>query len=98
MKVLPANHRLFRVPHEVIIMQNVRVFPAVINQFFTQLFYYINARLFNYLLKRRDLCTCGMGFHLKVQPKHRMRRIGFFFFCIFILLAVRDIVAGGLGA
>ncbi len=33
---------------------------------FAQVLYYVNAKLLNFLFKRRDLCTCGMGFQLKV--------------------------------
>ena len=41
------------------------MFPSIISQFFSQALFYCNARIFNYLLKRRDLVTCGMGFQLK---------------------------------
>jgi len=46
-------------------LKRQRVFNVIIRQFFNQVFYYASARLFNYLLKRRDLCTCGIGFQVK---------------------------------
>jgi len=46
-------------------LKRQRVFTVLIRQFFNQVFYYASARLFNYLLKRRDLCTCGIGFQIK---------------------------------
>ncbi|KAL6066397.1 hypothetical protein QOT17_009585 [Balamuthia mandrillaris] len=39
--------------------------PAIERQFFLQIFYFINCRLFNALLKQSELCTCGFGFKLK---------------------------------
>lgn len=42
------------------------VFDSIKKQFFSQVFYYINACIFNSLLKKRDLCTCGTGFQVKM--------------------------------
>ena len=42
------------------------VFDSVLQQFFCQAFYFINASLFNNLLKRKELCTCASGFRIKL--------------------------------
>jgi len=42
------------------------IFDSVVKQFFCQVFYYINTRLFNDLLHQRELCTCGNGFQIKL--------------------------------
>jgi len=42
------------------------IFETVIKQFFCQIFYYINARLFNSLLRTEEHCSCGSGFQIKL--------------------------------
>eukprot|EP01087_Luapelamoeba_hula_P013718 TRINITY_DN393_c0_g2_i1.p1 TRINITY_DN393_c0_g2~~TRINITY_DN393_c0_g2_i1.p1 ORF type:complete len:938 (+),score=285.04 TRINITY_DN393_c0_g2_i1:237-3050(+) len=42
------------------------VFDSVLQQFFCQVFYFLDAALFNHLVKRRDLCTCAEGFKIKL--------------------------------
>jgi len=39
---------------------------TVIYQFFNQIFYFINAKLFNELLKRPECCTCKRGLGIKM--------------------------------
>lgn len=47
------------------VLQANRICSIIAHQFFTQVFYFINCRLFNTLLKRPELCTCGFGFNLR---------------------------------
>jgi len=48
------------------LFQKHRVFPSVFQQFFCQIFYYIDAKLFNALMQRKDLCSCHQGFQIKL--------------------------------
>ena len=43
------------------------VFPAIMQQFASVVYYSLNVVLLNVILKRPELCTCSNGF--KVQPR-----------------------------
>jgi len=47
------------------LMKANRLFPSMQKQFVSRVFYFINARLFNALLKEPELCTVGFGLRLK---------------------------------
>jgi DNA repair ATPase RecN len=47
-------------------LHKYHIFDSVIKQFFCQVFYYINTRLFNNLLRQEELCSCGSGFQIKL--------------------------------
>lgn len=43
------------------------VADAVISQVFVQVFFYMDAVLFNALVDRKDCCTCTNGFQIKLE-------------------------------
>ncbi|KAL6050050.1 Chromatin assembly factor 1 subunit A [Balamuthia mandrillaris] len=48
------------------LLRQQHLFDSVIQQFFCQLFYNTNARIVNTLVDRKELCTCGNGFQIKL--------------------------------
>ncbi len=49
------------------LLQNSRVPDSIVAQFFTQIFYFIDALLMNALITRKELCTCSNGFQTKLE-------------------------------
>lgn len=46
---------------------NQNLFGFIMEYLFQQIFYFIDAQLFNLLLQRKDLCTVSIGFQIKVS-------------------------------
>jgi hypothetical protein len=49
------------------LMKKNFIFDSVIKHFIEQIFYFIDAQVFNTLLKRPDLFTVGHGFQIKMS-------------------------------
>ncbi len=52
------------------------VYGSITGQFFRQLMHYINAVLFNTLLKKGELCRCANGIQIKMALSELERWIG----------------------